>query len=164
MSTPAKRRLLKDFSTFPKNDKTIFATPLENDLMVWAAIILGPESTPYENGTFSLIIEFSDEYPSSPPNIKFISDMYHPNIYSNGELCLDLLKRSWSPTYDVYSILVAVRCLLADPNIDSPANIDAAKKFAKDSENFKEIVKKTVEKSWEEITNELMEEMNIENK
>lgn len=42
--------------------------------------------------------------------------MFHPNIYQNGELCLDILQNRWSPTYDVAAILTSVQSLLNDPN------------------------------------------------
>jgi ubiquitin-conjugating enzyme E2 A len=42
--------------------------------------------------------------------------MFHPNIYNNGELCLDILQNRWSPTYDVAAILTSVQSLLNDPN------------------------------------------------
>ena len=32
--------------------------------------------------------------------------MFHPNVYADGSICLDILQNRWSPTYDVSSILV----------------------------------------------------------
>lgn len=42
--------------------------------------------------------------------------MFHPNVYANGELCLDILQNRWSPTYDVAAILTSIQSLLHDPN------------------------------------------------
>ena len=47
--------------------------------MVWNALIFGPENTPFEDGTFKLKIEFTEEYPNKPPSVKFVSAMFHPN-------------------------------------------------------------------------------------
>jgi ubiquitin-conjugating enzyme E2 A len=47
--------------------------------MVWKAVIFGPSDTPWENGTFKLTIEFTEEYPNKPPKVKFDTKMYHPN-------------------------------------------------------------------------------------
>jgi ubiquitin-protein ligase len=59
---------------------------------------------------------FNENYPNSPPTVKFISKIFHPNVYANGELCLDILQNRWSPTYDVVAILTSVQSLLNDPN------------------------------------------------
>lgn len=72
--------------------------------------------TPFEDGTFKLIMTFDESYPNKPPTVKFLSKMFHPNVYANGELCLDILQNRWSPTYDVAAILTSVQSLLHDPN------------------------------------------------
>jgi ubiquitin-protein ligase len=77
---------------------------------------LQPAETPFEDGSFRLTLTFTDSYPTRPPTVRFISDMFHPNIYANGELCLDILQNRWSPTYDVAAILTSVQSLLNDPN------------------------------------------------
>lgn len=152
MSTPAKRRLLKDFNEIQKVHCTgIYAQPLEGDLLVWTAIIVGPENTPFENGTFSLILTFDDRYPQHPPEVTFVSEMFHPNIYANGDLCLDILKSRWSPSYDVQGILLSIQSLLNDPNIKSPANIEAAKLYQENIEEYIKKVKNCVEKSLDDV-------------
>ncbi|KAF9764330.1 Ubiquitin-conjugating enzyme E2 2 [Nosema granulosis] len=152
MMTPAQRRLMKDLNTLKSNnERTIFAQPLDDDIFTWVAIILGPEDTPYEDGTFSLVLMFDETYPQKPPHIKFISEMFHPNIYTTGELCLDMLKNRWSPSYDILGILVSIQSLLNDPNVLSPANVSAAEVYQNDIETYNEKVSRTVEKSWMDI-------------
>ena len=72
--------------------------------------------TPFEDGTFKLLLTFDESYPNKPPTVKFLSKMFHPNVYANGELCLDILQNRWSPTYDVAAILTSIQSLLHDPN------------------------------------------------
>ncbi len=72
--------------------------------------------TPFEDGTFKLLLTFDESYPNKPPSVKFLSKMFHPNVYANGELCLDILQNRWSPTYDVAAILTSIQSLLHDPN------------------------------------------------
>ena len=38
-----------------------------------------PKDTPFEDGTFKLTIQFSEEYPNKPPVVRFVSKMFHPN-------------------------------------------------------------------------------------
>src|SRR5215469_14904911 len=75
------------------------------------AVIIGPADTPFEDGTFRLVMHFEEQYPNKPPAVKFISQMFHPNVYATGELCLDILQNRWSPTYDVAAVLTSIqRC------------------------------------------------------
>jgi ubiquitin-conjugating enzyme E2 A len=54
-------------------------------------------------------MHFEEAYPNKPPGVKFISQMFHPNVYGTGELCLDILQNRWSPTYDVAAILTSIQ-------------------------------------------------------
>jgi ubiquitin-conjugating enzyme E2 A len=73
------------------------------------AVIIGPADTPFEDGTFRLVMTFEEAYPNKPPMVKFISQMFHPNVYGTGELCLDILQNRWSPTYDVAAVLTSIQ-------------------------------------------------------
>jgi len=64
----------------------------ESDLYTWQASIVGPDDSPYAGGVFFLNIHFPTDYPFKPPKITFSSKIYHPNINSNGSICLDILK------------------------------------------------------------------------
>lgn len=134
--------------------------------MLWNAVIFGPGSsveihqrlsffsptsvadTPFEDGTFRLLLTFDESYPNKPPTVKFLSRMFHPNVYANGELCLDILQNRWSPTYDVAAILTSIQSLLHDPNPNSPANAEAAQLYRENMKEYVRRVKATVEESW----------------
>jgi len=95
MSTAARRRLMRDFRRL-KNDPPsgISGAPLQSNILSWQAVIFGPDDTPWEGGTFNLTLEFTEEYPNKPPKVKFITKMFHPNIYNDGQICLDILQVS----------------------------------------------------------------------
>ncbi len=134
------------------------------------AVIIGPADTPFEDGTFRLVMHFEEQYPNKPPSVKFISQMFHPNVYATGELCLDILQNRWSPTYDVAAVLTSIqRCggrraaancptltghrnhsLLNDPNTGSPANVEASNLYKDNRKEYTKRVRETVEKSWED--------------
>ncbi|KAI5166482.1 ubiquitin-conjugating enzyme E2 I [Nematocida sp. AWRm78] len=102
-----------------RKDKTL-------DLFNWICTIPGPEGSPFFGQDLSLKIEFLSSYPTSPPVVKFVQNVFHPNVYNDGYICLDLLDHAWSPSLNIKTILLAVQTLLAEPNIDSPANVKAA--------------------------------------
>lgn len=122
--------------------------PSENNIMQWNAVIFGPEGTPFEDGTFKLVIEFSEEYPNKPPTVRFLSKMFHPNVYADGSICLDILQNRWSPTYDVSSILTSIQSLLDEPNPNSPANSQAAQLYHENKREYEKRVLAIVEQSW----------------
>ncbi|XP_073429863.1 ubiquitin-conjugating enzyme E2 B [Dendrobates tinctorius] len=149
MSTPARRRLMRDFKRLQEDPPVgVSGAPSENNIMVWNAVIFGPEGTPFEDGTFKLLIEFSEEYPNKPPTVRFASKMFHPNVYADGSICLDILQNRWSPTYDVSSILTSIQSLLDEPNPNSPANSQAAQLYQENKREYEKRVSAIVEQSW----------------
>lgn len=150
MSTPAKQRLMRDFGRLRDDPPHgIAGAPCVDDVMVWNAVIFGPDDTPFEDGTFRLVMKFDDNYPTRPPNkVRFLTKMFHPNIYVNGDVCLDILQNRWSPTYDVSAILTSIQSLLHDPNTNSPANAEAANLFRNNPKEYTRRVRDSVEQSW----------------
>merc|ERR1712070_883699 len=149
MSTAARRRLMRDFKRMQTDPPAgVSASPIADNVMTWNAVIIGPSDTPFEDGTFKLVMHFEEAYPNKPPVVKFISKMFHPNVYANGELCLDILQNRWSPTYDVAAILTSIQSLLHDPNPNSPANAEAAQLYRDNNKEYVKRVRETVERSW----------------
>ncbi|KAI3637764.1 hypothetical protein MIR68_003471 [Amoeboaphelidium protococcarum] len=149
MTTPARRRLIRDLKRM-QNDCPggISASPPEDNIMLWNAVIIGPEETAYEDGIFRLQMEFNEEYPNKPPAVRFISKMFHPNVYQDGKLCLDILQNRWSPTYDVAAVLTSIQSLLNDPNTSSPANAEAAQMYNENRKEYNKRVRQIVQESW----------------
>ncbi|GAW80631.1 ubiquitin-conjugating enzyme E2 [Plasmodium gonderi] len=150
MSTFARRRIIQDLNKINKEqNKSFEAAPFSDNIMCCHAIIRGPEDTIWECGIFHLIISFSEEYPVSPPKVKFLSKIFHPNIYTDGNICLDILQNQWSPIYDITSLLTSIQSLLNDPNTSSPANPEAARIFINNRNLYNKRVLMCVEDSWE---------------
>ncbi|OIR55583.1 MAG: ubiquitin conjugating enzyme E2, partial [Amphiamblys sp. WSBS2006] len=83
----------------------------ENNLFKWKATMKGPEGTLFEGGIFDLDVTLPEDYPFTPPRINFTSTIIHPNIYGNGDICLDILTDKWSPAQTLLTALLSIQSL-----------------------------------------------------
>ena len=127
MSLKRINKELKDLTEDPPANCS--AGPQGDDLFDWMATIMGPEDTPYHGGIFFLRINFPTDYPFKAPKIAFTTPIYHCNVNSNGGICLDILKKQWSPALTVSKVLLSITSLLSDPNPDDPLTPDIAKLY-----------------------------------
>jgi peroxin-4 len=90
-----------------------------SNIREWIGFIKGPQDSAYDGFIFRLLINIDDDYPIAPPKLKFLTKIFHPNVlFSTGEICLDILKKEWSPVWNIQSACRAVVALLADPAPD----------------------------------------------
>ena len=97
MSSAAKRiqKELAEISLEPPTNCS--AGPKGDNLYEWVSSIMGPAGSPYAGGVFFLDIHFPSDYPFKPPKVTFRTRIYHCNVNSSGQICLDILKEQWSP-------------------------------------------------------------------
>ncbi|CBK21190.2 uncharacterized protein [Blastocystis hominis] len=145
----AQVRLMRDYEEI-QNDPPygISASPTNmDDLFMWDAMISGPDDSPWEGGMFALQLRFSEDYPSVPPIVRFATPIFHPNVFSDGMVCLDIIKDKWSPVNTVSMILTSIQSLLNDPNPNSPANSEAASLYVNNIREYKRRVRECAERS-----------------
>ncbi|KAG8529749.1 Ubiquitin-conjugating enzyme E2 7 [Bacidia gigantensis] len=161
-SALASKRLFHEYRTLSQGSvEGITAGPVsEENLFLWEALIQGPEGTPYEGGIFPAELKFPKDYPLSPPKMTFVGKLWHPNVYPNGEVCISILhapgddpmhyekaSERWSPIQSVEKILISVMSMLAEPNDESPANVEAAKMWRERRPEFDRRVRESVRAS-----------------
>lgn len=79
-------------------------------------------TAPYKDGMWLVTIDIPVNYPFKPPRFKFVTPIYHCNINSNGNICLDILKDEWFPFMTVSKALACISALLLDPNAMDPVD------------------------------------------
>jgi peroxin-4 len=123
----SSNRLLKDFGELKKgNDGSFILCPDEKNIHSWKGKLKGPSGTPYQEGIFEILCEISNSYPLTPPEVKFFTKIFHPNIHpETGEICLDILKNEWTPAWTLVHVFQAILVLLSNPEPNSPLNCDA---------------------------------------
>ncbi|KXN68789.1 ubiquitin-conjugating enzyme E2 g [Conidiobolus coronatus NRRL 28638] len=167
MATPTSALLLqKQLKELNKKPVEGFSAGLVNDnnIYEWEIMIIGPPDTLYEGGFFKAKLKFPQDYPQMPPTLKFVSEIWHPNVYTNGEVCISILhppgddrygyeqaSERWLPVHTVETIMLSVISMLSSPNDESPANVQAAKEWREDPPAFKKKVLRTVRKSLEDM-------------
>ena len=114
----------------------------ETDPLDIQADIIGPNSTPYENGIFRVKLVIPNNFPLSAPKGYFLTKIYHPNISEKGEICVNTLKKDWNPAqWSLYNVFEVIKCLLIVPFPQSALNEDAGKIFMEDYAEYYKIAK-----------------------
>ncbi|KAG0475022.1 hypothetical protein HPP92_014708 [Vanilla planifolia] len=108
----------------------------DDDFSAILADIDGPAGTPYENEIFRMKLLLSHDFPQSPPKGYFITKIFHPNIATNGEICVNTLKKDWNPSLGLCHVLTVVRCLLIELFPESALNEQAGKMLLEDYDEY----------------------------
>lgn len=138
-------RLSKELQKLKSEPVEGFTLLSYENLMLWQGELEGPVDTPYQSGKFKIQFTFDEEYPIRAPSVKFLNSIFHPNIYKDGKICVDILQsHEWSPAQNVRTIIHSLRSLLMDPNPSSPANREAAELYMKDKEAYTNKVKEYI--------------------
>ncbi|EDW73945.1 uncharacterized protein Dwil_GK21643 [Drosophila willistoni] len=126
--TMETERLIKD--PVPGID----AVPDEKNVRYFHVIMAGPVDSPFEGGLFELELFLPEDYPMSPPKVRFVTKIFHPNIDRLGRICLDVLKDKWSPALQIRTVLLSIQALLSLPNPDDPLANDVAQMWKQNKE------------------------------
>ncbi|XP_018329548.1 NEDD8-conjugating enzyme UBE2F [Agrilus planipennis] len=126
------------------------AHPNVNDLSSFHLFVT-PNEGFWLGGCFKFSIDVPEDYNMVPPVVKCLTRLWHPNISETGEVCLSLLRQhsmdglGWSPTRKLNDVVWGLHALFTDLlNFDDPLNLDAAKMYHGNKEEFQKVVKEYV--------------------
>ena len=96
----AMKLLKQEFDNLQNNPITSLGVtvglPDKNNIFKWKISLLGPQDTPYAGGIFILEANFPEGYPEQGPKIKFLTKIFHCNVFNWG-ICISTLN-NWKPT------------------------------------------------------------------
>jgi ubiquitin-protein ligase len=107
---------LRDIQKQPSDFFEVFVT--ENNISDWKVLIKGPAGTPYEGGAWILHFIFPSDYPFKPPKLQILTPIYHCNVSSEGRVCLNILRDSWSPALTFGKLMQNIKLMLIEPDIN----------------------------------------------
>ncbi|XP_026812526.1 uncharacterized protein LOC113553411 [Rhopalosiphum maidis] len=137
-----RRRLrheVKNLKTDPPEG--IRAISLDNHWCHWQATILGPAGSPFEGGKFFLYIQIPYGYPMTPPVVRFLTKIFHPNISRHGDIGIDSLHYNWSLALTIAKVLISIQSLLTDPFCDVCMEPDIARLYNNDRQTYNTIAR-----------------------
>lgn len=170
LSSVAIKRLRRELQQLKKEkdfgiDATVMLDDNGNeDLSRWEIKINGCEDSLYDGYILKAKVSFPSRYPNLPPSFIFTTPMWHPNVYKDGRVCISILHTadeavvdpgildcSWTAVQSVRTICISILSMLNEPNIDSPANVDASVQYRDKRNEYEMYVKNLLEKYAEKI-------------
>jgi ubiquitin-protein ligase len=131
--------LIENSEELNKEGITLF--PNESNIQHFHGSIIGPVGTPYAGLKYELEIKIGIDYPMKAPVVKFVNrKIYHPNVNTSGDICLDILKTEWAPTLSLAKMMLSICSLLNEPNPSSPLNSAAAHDWIHNKPKYQEEV------------------------
>ena len=138
------RDLLEVEKELPKSVPQALLKKGKESIMSFEVQYTPDSSTYWYGGKYIFAFEVLEDYPVSAPLVMCKTKIYHPNIDYNGNVCLNILKEAWTPSFTILNLITGVYQLFIVPNPMDPLNHDVAKLMRDDLNQFKANVKKTL--------------------
>lgn len=109
---------------------------IDNNKKHWKVVFKGSQCSPYEDGYF--IVEFlfnKGTFPQYGPEGKFITKMFHPNVDSNGHICINILNK-WDQNRTMEDVIFGILEIMDNPIADGGYKNEARKLLETNVDEF----------------------------
>ncbi|XP_020595109.1 ubiquitin-conjugating enzyme E2-17 kDa-like [Phalaenopsis equestris] len=129
----ASRRIQFELNSLRREPQTSFTIrEVSEDLLHLEVTFIGPLRTPFDGGVFRISIDIPSDYPFEPPEIHFITRVFHPNINRSGIIFPNIIRRDWTPTHTISRIIPSIRSFLVEPILHNPSVPEIAQIYEND--------------------------------
>jgi ubiquitin-protein ligase len=136
--TGSLKRIVKELTNYQANPHPFVSIYPCEDMTLWKILLLGPQKTPYEGGLFQLYAKFPSDYPFKPPEVRFVTPIYHCNMNSQGRICHSVFDRNYSPAITFKTIIDSIYGLILTPEPDDPLDNVVATYFLSNYQQYYE--------------------------
>jgi ubiquitin-conjugating enzyme E2 M len=141
--TPGEIRIQKDIAELDGGTVAKTTFPNASDLTKFH-VVVSPDSGFWKGATYRFSFSIPPDYPHKPPKVHCETNIYHPNINLEGNVCLNILREDWKPVLDINAVIYGLIYLFYEPNPDDPLNHEAADLYRSNIARFKDTVLKTL--------------------
>jgi len=156
------RRILKELEQISNDMTEVKVFCNEDDISFWKVALKGPDDSVYEGRWWAVTVRFPSDYPMKPPKVNFQTVIYHCNVSAEGNLCLDILKDSWSPALTILSVFRSIISLLITPNPDDPLSSEKAALYRDNLPEYKRRAREFANTVAFQSLEDLMKAFNLE--
>eukprot|EP01102_Stenamoeba_stenopodia_P022385 TRINITY_DN9300_c0_g1_i1.p1 TRINITY_DN9300_c0_g1~~TRINITY_DN9300_c0_g1_i1.p1 ORF type:complete len:204 (-),score=65.94 TRINITY_DN9300_c0_g1_i1:74-685(-) len=139
----AELRAQKDISEMDPIPGAKLEFPNKDDLLNFT-VNLRPTDGLFKGAEYQFEVKVPYDYPYTPPKVKCLTPIYHPNINEEGAVCLNILRQDWKPVLTLGSVIIGLMTLFLEPNPADPLNHEAAKLMTERPQEYERTVKRTL--------------------
>ena len=119
--------------------------PDTNNIMFFEVQVdLTEEECNWKGAQYKFTVIVSSGYPHEAPKCHCETQIYHPNIDMQGNVCLNILRADWKPVLGINAVILGLVFLFIEPNPNDPLNKEAAELMRTSEAAFKEKVRKSL--------------------
>jgi len=139
--TPGEIRIQKDIAELDGGKIAVVTFPNPNDLTKFN-VEVSPDTGYWKGAKYFFTFSIPPLYPHEPPKVHCETQIYHPNINTEGNVCLNILREDWKPVLDINAVIYGLCFLFYEPNPDDPLNREAADLYRNNRPQFERTVQR----------------------